>query len=212
MLERLAIDNREDWLKARDRQGLGGSDAAAVAGLSKWKSSSELYLEKSGLTPKHDISESEVVKRGVAYEPALRSMYIAGHPEDEVEYHPYDILFQSERPWLFATLDGEIIRGTRRGILEIKTASIMNARQLEEWNGRIPDGYFCQNIHQLLATGYDFVVLYAALFMWDGSISIREYEFTRDEVEADMNWLFVKEDDFMRSLSNKEMPKMTIRL
>ena len=40
--------NREEWLQAR-RRGIGGSDAAAVLGLSPWKSNVRLWEEKTGL-------------------------------------------------------------------------------------------------------------------------------------------------------------------
>lgn len=208
MLVRKEINNREDWLEARMIQGIGGSEAGAVAGMSKFKSVTDVFLEKNGTIKPKDLSDNEAVKRGVLYEPVLREMYMKAHMNDEVEYHPYDILYQDDTPWLFATLDGEISRDGRMGILEIKTASIGRTSALEEWNGKIPDGYFCQVLHQMLATGYDFAVVLAALFMWDGSIRIYEYEFTREECKADMNWLYTVEDDFMQDLKHNRMPKM----
>lgn len=39
--------NRQEWLLQR-RRGLGGSEAAAIAALSKWKSPVGVYLEKLG--------------------------------------------------------------------------------------------------------------------------------------------------------------------
>lgn len=39
--------SREEWLLSRQK-GIGGSDAAVVLGLSKWKTPFELWLEKTG--------------------------------------------------------------------------------------------------------------------------------------------------------------------
>lgn len=207
-MRRVEIDNKEDWLKVRRSQGIGGSEASAIVGMSKYKTATELFLEKKGITSQKDISGLDVVKRGVAYEPVLRQMYQTAHPKDKVSYHPYDVLFQENVPWLFATLDGEIERGEKKGVLEIKTATISNLTALSAWDKKVPDGYFCQILHQMLATGFDFAVLYAALFMWDGSIQIREYEFTREECDADMNWLYVQESDFYNDLKVGRMPKL----
>jgi len=38
---------RQEWLQER-RKGIGGSDAAAVLGLSKWKTPYALWLKKTG--------------------------------------------------------------------------------------------------------------------------------------------------------------------
>lgn len=37
----------KEWLQYR-RMGIGGSDIAAICGLSKWRSSMHVYLEKLG--------------------------------------------------------------------------------------------------------------------------------------------------------------------
>ena len=39
--------SREEWLEWR-RRGIGGSDAAAVAGLNRWRSPMQVWLEKTG--------------------------------------------------------------------------------------------------------------------------------------------------------------------
>ncbi len=114
-LSRISAKDRDEWLKLRLSQGIGGSEAAACVGLSPWKTPLELWKEKTGVISEKDLSDKESVSRGVRLEPALRELYRALHPEYNVEYYKYDLLFQSERPWLFATLDGEIVTedGTR---------------------------------------------------------------------------------------------------
>lgn len=125
-LIRQHFEDRESWLEGRQELGIGGSDAAAVCGLSPWMSPVELWRVKTGQKKQKDISSSAVVERGVRMEPALRNLYAAMNPQMQVEHFPYDILAQSERPWLTATLDGDLTdENGRRGILEIKTGQLM---------------------------------------------------------------------------------------
>lgn len=125
-LIRKHFEDRDSWLIGRQELGIGGSDAAAVCGLSPWTSPVELWRIKTGQKKQKDISANAAVERGVRMEPALRELYAAMNPQIRVEHYPYDILAQSERPWLTATLDGDLTdENGRRGILEIKTGQIM---------------------------------------------------------------------------------------
>lgn len=198
--QRLHFDDRETWLAGRNTQGIGASEAAAVAGMSPWMTPLELWRLKVGAAPAKDLSGSAAVSRGVRMEPALRGLYAAMHPGYTVDYHAYDILCQEDRPWLFATLDGEVTddRG-RRGILEIKTSSPNGKIGWAKWEGHIPDHYYCQILHQMLATGYDFVDLLAALENMDGDLSIRTYRFERAEQADNMAWLLEREEDFYKN-------------
>ena len=44
-------------------------------------------------------------------------------------------------------------------MLEIKTTEIPRSMQREKWQDKIPDNYYIQILHQLLATGWEFAVL-----------------------------------------------------
>ena len=216
MLNRLTAQTREEWLALRSRQGIGGSEAAAALGISPWLSPLELWKQKTGISVPRDLSGNSAVEQGNRMEPILRDFFRKMHPEYTVEHHPFDILFQAERPYLFATLDGEIIeRDTgRRGILEIKTATPNGKAGWEKWsNGNMPDQYYVQNIHQLLATGYEFVRLFAALFSLNGDITLREYEIERDDVKEDMEWVLEKETYFWETnVMRGIMPAIPLRL
>jgi putative phage-type endonuclease len=215
MLERIECDNREDWLQARRQQGIGGSDAAAAIGMSPWTSPVELWKIKLGITAQKDLSGNAAVQRGVEWEPILRDIFAQTHPELTVTHHPYDILFQSEREWLCATLDGEIVSADgRKGVLEIKTSSPRGRDGFNEWaNGHIPQHYYIQTLHELLASGYDFVNLYAALFSLDGTVTLKPVvEIERDEVQDDLEWLLNEEERFMRYVTTGRMPPMPLSL
>ena len=197
---RKSLSSREEWLNARRECGIGASEAAAVVGVSPWMTPMELWRLKVGAAQAKDLSGSAAVSRGVRMEPVLRDLYAAMHPHYTVDYHAYDILYQEDRPWLFATLDGEVSDDQgRRGILEIKTSSPNGKIGWAKWDGRIPDNYLTQILHQMLATGYEFVDLMASLENMDGDLSIRTYHFERAEQADNMAWLLEREEDFYKN-------------
>lgn len=213
MLKRKKTKNREEWLSCR-YSGIGGSESAAVVGLSPWLTASELWMLKTGEKESSDLSTNEAVATGVRMEPVLRNLYKAMHPQYRVTYNQFDLLSQKERPWLFATLDGELYdkETKKHGVLEIKTSSPVGSKGWGEWNEQIPVWYRCQLSHQLLATGFDFAVLYACLFTRDRDFTIREYCFDRDDLKDDMAWLLEKETEFWDKIQKKELPGLTIVL
>ena len=184
--------SHEEWLEER-KKGLGGSDAAAVLGISNWKTNVQLWEEKTGLRQAEDISEKSYVQYGHDAEPHLRALFALDHPELKVTYEsPYKMIFSDTHPFIYATPDGEleeIVTG-RKGGLEVKTTEIMSPSQWAKWKGRIPDEYYSQVIHQFVATGWEFIILNAQI-KWrtrDGELrkDTREYHIERIEVEEDI--------------------------
>ena len=158
-----------------------------------------------------ELIGNTAVEFGNRAEPVMRELFKLKHPEYTVEYHQYDILSQSDVPWLKATLDGQLETdspkryGQNKGILEIKTASLKTKQQWEEWNGRMPQHYYIQCLHQLLATGWDYVILFA-LLMGNSEWIIREFEIYRDDVEDDLAWLLEEEKKFWGYVERNEEP------
>ena len=72
--------DRAEWLEAR-KDGLGASDAAAVLGISPWKTNVQLWEEKTGLVVPEDIGGNPAVKYGNDAEPLLRQFFALDHPE-----------------------------------------------------------------------------------------------------------------------------------
>ena len=62
----------EGWHEAR-KSGLGGSDIAAVLGLSKWASPMDVWYQKRGLVD--PLEESNAMRRGRLLEPAIAEWY-----------------------------------------------------------------------------------------------------------------------------------------
>lgn len=208
---RRTITNREDWTEKRG-VGIGASEAAAVVGLSPWTTALELWELKTGMKKPKDLSGNEAVQTGHRLEPALRQLFLAMNPAYSCEYHEFDMVYQKERPWMFATLDGELTdtETGSKGVLEIKTGTPTGREAWEKWNERIPDGYFVQVLHQLACTGYDFAIVFALLFGREGQANIRTYRIEREDVKSDMEWLIGEEAKFWKLVQNKEMPGVKI--
>ena len=207
---RTKCTSESDWLETR-LKGIGGSEAAAAVGKSNWMSLRDLWEIKVGVKVSNNISGNAFIEQGKRMEGAIRELYKAYHPEYKVSYHKYDLLFQKDRPWLFATLDGEITdEKKRKGILEVKTSSPQSYEAWAQWDGQIPQHYLIQILHQLLATGWDFVDLIALLINKEQDFSVRTYRFERADYEEDLAWLLSKEEEFWKSVQNKTLPPMTL--
>lgn len=192
--------NREKWLEGR-RGGIGASECAAVLGISPFQSNVDVWAEKTGRVSAKDLSGNEAVAYGIRLEDAMRCMFAAEHPEIVLEYHQYDILFQSDLPWITATLDGELIETEtgRRGILEIKTVQALTRAVWEKWRNAVPPYYYAQVCHQMQATGFDFCILYAKLVGRDGDSSLRAYRFNREDSAEDMAYIVERETEFWKN-------------
>ena len=214
-LKRLHFKTREEWLEGRDEiKGIGGSDAAAALGYSKRKTPVDLWREKTGRAAAKDLSGVDYVQLGNRTEGPMRGLFAALHPEYEVKHFPFDILYQPERPWLFATLDGELtdIATQEHGILEIKKFEVQEASDWALWKDQVPQDYFCQVLHQLAATDYDFAWLWALLLKRDGNAELREYFFPRWIYEKDIGALVAGEIKFQSYVDTGKIPPQPLRL
>lgn len=209
-------NTREEWLNAR-KQGLGGSDAGAVIGVNKYKTNVDVYREKAGLTVPEDISDKPAVKYGKEAEKHIRELFKLDYPEYMVDYHEFRMYANDKCPFIFATLDGELTKKCgEKGILEIKTTTIQNAKQWEEWDGRVPDSYYAQVCHQLLATMHDdfsFAVLRAYIrYEKHGELrtTVRDYRIELSEATDDIIELKSKELEFWECVKNKKEPALIL--
>ena len=202
---------REEWLASRGNH-IGASEAGAILGVG-FISTMDLWKIKTGRAQPKDLSGNEAVSYGNRAEDALRQLFMAKHPELELEYRPLDYVYQEERPWLRATLDGELTDDDGdKGILEIKTASCLSRADWAKWNGRIPDGYLAQISHQFLATGFRFAYLFAELIGSDGTSSLRTYLFLREDMEDNLAFLLGEEEKFWETVVKDQMPPVPLRL
>lgn len=209
---------RKEWLKARQK-GIGGSDAASVLGISPWKTNVQLWEEKTGITEPEDISEKEVVRFGKESEAAIRQLFQLDFPEYQVSYDEFGMIAnEPDCPFIFATLDGELTdQNGRKGILEVKTTEIRRPIDWKKWKGQVPDYYYAQIVHQLLATGYDFAILKARIRErrdifgeFGRSVTVRHYLFKRSPLLEDIAYLKEKEIAFWRAVQTKTRPALIL--
>lgn len=212
----LILNSDAEW-KAVRKEGIGASDAASVLGMSHWKSNVQLWEEKVGLREPEDIGDKPFVQYGHAAEPHIRALFALDHPELLVTYDsPYKIIRNDNHPFIQASPDGELQEKAtgRRGGLEIKTTEIRSPGQWKEWAGRIPQQYYCQVVHQMLSTGWEFVWLKAQI-KWttkEGEMRLdtREYHIEREEVLEDIKELKKEAIDFWNHVQTKTRPALKL--
>lgn len=212
------FESREDWIKGRqDLHGIGGSDAAATIGLSPWRTNTDLWKIKTGRMQAPDLSGNERVIYGQNAEEYLRRLYQLKHELDDIQYIPDVILQSNESPEFLYSPDGLIqtIDG-RRGILEIKTTTIMKSYDKEKWWDKrkkekiLPENYYIQVLHGLNVTGFEFVELYAELSYPSGNSELVTYHIEREEVEDDLKLISDGVKDFWRHVQEDREPALLL--
>lgn len=79
-LEKIKLEhNSPEWLAFR-KSGIGGSDAAAILGISPFRTNVEVWEEKVGLKIPEDISEEPQVKYGKESEDLLVQLFALDYP------------------------------------------------------------------------------------------------------------------------------------
>ena len=137
--------SREEWLKAR-RAGIGGSDAAAVCGISRYRSPIDVFLDKTSDEPpsKEDNLQMKV-GRGLEAFVAELWMEETGKRCERRNA----ILQHDDYDWMLANIDRWVV-GENAG-LEIKTGS---SYVKDQWaDGKIPPEYELQCHHYMAVTG-----------------------------------------------------------
>ena len=195
-LVRTPDGDREAWLDQR-RKGVGGSDVAAIMGLSPYRGAYEVWAEKSGLIEAPDISDKPAVIWGNILEPVVGEHYAESHPDREVRR--LNAVCQSiERPWAQASLDYEVKDPELGwGVLEIKTAG---QRSEGKWDDGVPLFYQTQVAHYLSVTGRAF----ADVAVLIGGQDYREYRIMRDE--DDIRAVERAVDEFWRRVQTGDEP------
>lgn len=160
--------SRTEWLEWR-RKGIGGSDAAAIAGINPWKSPVAIYLDKTGQVPETDDNK-EVMYWGNVLEDIVAREFVRRINEANglkpIEWNRYGyraqrnnfLLQHDEHEFMLANIDRELFHPERgRGILECKTTNAFNAKA---WSSEsVPDYYFLQVQHYLAVTGYEYAYI-----------------------------------------------------
>ena len=213
MVIKLEFPNREAWLKGRSNY-IGGSDAAAVIGLSPHLTNVELWRIKTGRMEQTDISNEPYVEYGTKAEGPLRELFTLDYPDLELVYRPNTIYMNKDYPWAHASLDGMLLdKDGRTGVWECKTTTITSGRQKAMWNGRLPDHYYCQVLHYMAVMEADFAILKAQLKHdtedepW---FETRHYRIERSDVENDIKELMAAEELFWECVHEDRKPALIL--
>jgi putative phage-type endonuclease len=174
----------EQQLEQR-RQGIGGSDAAAVVGLSRYKTPVDVYLQKLGLAP--DDEESEAAYWGNVLEAVVASEFV--RINNELFKHSGDLIKSKKYPWMIANVDR--LLSHKNAVLECKTASAYKSGEWGEENtDEMPDEYLLQCAHYRIVTNCDYVALAVLI----GGQTYRQYKYEKNTTLEER--LIEKEYDF----------------
>jgi len=182
---------REKWLELR-RQGLGGSDAAAIIGLDRYRSAFDVYAEKIGLKPEQPDNEAMRQGRDLEQYVAERFMEATGKKvrrRNAMLQHP-------EYPFMIADIDRWVV--SENAGLECKTTSVLNRAKFSQ--GEFPPNYYVQCMHYMAVTGAE--RWYLAVLVLNKAFHV----FTIERDEAEIQALIEAEKDFWENHVMKQIP------
>lgn len=202
-------ETRKEWLEER-RLSIGGSDAAAILGLSPWKSALELYAEKTGLVePENGDQTPEWMEWGLLLEEPIARRYQEQTGRELVDPGDFTIYQSAEYPFMACTPDRDVIPAPTEkrdivgwgpdqlGVLEIKN---VRGFGLDDWKDEPPVHYQIQIQHSLLVTGRKWGS-FAVLF---GGNQFGYLDVERNE--AFCNHLIRKEEEFWDRVQKRNPP------
>lgn len=170
MIQNIELSTKDVTLNRN--QVIGGSDIAAILGLSRWKTPLKLWCEKTEKLPVADLSDVEAVELGNDLEEFVARKFSqktgkAIRRAPKVYQHP-------DYPYMVAHVD-RLVTGTDE-LLECKTCS---AFKKEEWeNEEIPQEYILQVIWYLGITKRK--VGYIAVLIGGQSFKYKRIEFDQE--------------------------------
>jgi putative phage-type endonuclease len=164
----------QEWHDLRNEPGaVGGSDIAAITGLSAWESAITKWAKKTGQIP-DEVTPNMSMKLGTKLEAPILDLFADEHPE--LEIYETGTWANKENPWarsnpdgLYKTADGEW------GIVEVKFSR-------DYWSG-VPQAYRAQVLWYMRVFG----IKQAKLVALAGS-SYMEFDIEWDEFEAEILW------------------------
>ena len=182
---------RAAWLAER-RKSIGGSDAAAIVGLSDYASPYSVWADKTGRLPEQEDNEAMREGRDLEQYVADRWMEATG----KRCRRRTQMLRNPAYPWAHANIDRWVL-GERAG-LECKTVKPYDAQSYQE--GRYPDRFYVQCMHYLAVTGAD--RWYLAVLVFGTGF----YTFTIQRDEAEIQALMEAERSFWSYVESDTPP------
>lgn len=184
-----------EWRQAR-AQGIGGSEFAAILGLSPYESRFSLWHRKRGLL--QEIQQSDAMEWGHRLEPVIADKYADEHPDQIVV--TAGTYRHTDHDWWISNPDRLAINpdGTWE-IVEIKTA-----RFPDDWGQSGTDQVPIWYRVQVVSYGAVLGIRRATIAVLIGGSEYREY--VVDITDAEIATLAEAGADFMRTLREDERP------
>lgn len=177
----IKFDNKDEWLKLR-KEGIGGSDLAAILGHSPFKNAKDIY--KSKIEDVEQIS-NKAIEFGNDFEDIVFNAFKYKYKNDYEVLSYKDIMFRNIwNPYLQASVDGVLVnkKSLEVGILEIKTAQERKSKWYDNYGNRIvPEYYLDQAIHYFNTTNVSYIIFYTLINYENNSID-RDMEFLTPRV------------------------------
>ena len=164
---------RNEWLEIR-RQGIGGSDAAAIVGLDRYKSAFDVYADKIGL--KEEQPDNEAMRQGRDLEDYVAQRFCEETGKKVRRRNA--ILKHPEHTFMTANIDRWVV-GENAG-LECKTTSILNKTKFAQ--GEFPANYYVQCMHYMAVTGAE--RWYLAVLVLNKAFHVFTIERDENEIQA----------------------------
>ena len=147
-------NNRNEWL-ARRKVGIGGSDVAALLGVSPWKTALDVYYDKVGTG--RDDTETEAMRIGTELEDYVARSY---ERETARTVRRFNTLLQ--RGHCIGNIDRLVVpEGAKMASWKgsVKTDTLLECKTATaEWPDGVPEHYICQVQHYM---GLDEAFLHA---------------------------------------------------
>ena len=153
----------------RRKSGIGGSDVAAVLGVSKWKTPYQLWLDKTSDTVEE--KESDILHFGTVLEQVIADEYARRNNVKVLRRN--QMYRRADHPELIANIDRYVVGGK---ILECKTCNAYASSKFGEGGDEVPDEYLLQVQHYMHVTGYH----EADLAVLIGGNEYRQFSLTYD--------------------------------
>ena len=160
--------SRAEFL-ARRKQGIGGSDVAAVLGVSPYRTPYQIWLDKTGQAPERE--ETEILHFGQVLEQVIADEFVR---RNGVKVQKRNAMYRhKDHPELVANIDRYIVGGR---ILECKTCNAFAADKFGKDGDSVPDEYLLQVQHYMHITGIHEAVLAVLI----GGNQYRQFELMYD--------------------------------
>lgn len=187
--------SRAEWLERR-KHSIGGSDAGAILGLSKYSSAMSVWGEKTGRIPPQEDNEAMREGRDLEQYVADRFCEKTGKRVRRCN----KMLYNPQYPYSHADIDREVI-GENAG-LECKTMSAPFAENDLE-NGNYPASYHAQCLHYMAITGAD--RWYLAILLFGHGLYVFTIERT-DDVSKTIDGIMQAEREFWEDHVLEDIP------